>query len=254
MGVLRESERPSTRMTARFVVLAVGLAALGIDSSLCQEMPPFQPWPPPVPSDEHGGAQLPVKRDSATGTRVNVDRPTDAMPKREPLPRQAAATPLLGDVHEQLVSILNSHGQYKRRSYGVPNGFALVVQWDRVECEGLLGTFKQYLTYDCSGHSHPTHYRVILFIVTDQPFPTPEQAVSYETARAWGVSHGLTNLSGTVATQSYAPGTACYIFAYLFDSGKQTDGTNLGLSPSDKAQSLNLALWSALRDSPCAAH
>jgi hypothetical protein len=252
MGVLRGSERPSTRRTARFVVLAVGLAALGIDSSLCQEIPRFEPWPPPAPSEEHGGAQLPVKRDSAAGTRVNVDRPTDIAPKPEPS-RPAPTSALLRDVHEALVSVFNSHGQHQRRYYSIPDGFALVVRWDRTECEGLLGWFKQYLTNDCIGYSHITHYRVILFIVTDQPFQPPEQGVTYEAVRAWW-SHGLNDLPRSIAAQSYAPGTACYVYAYVFDPGKQTDGTNLRLLPFDKAQSLNLALWSALRDSPCAAH
>lgn len=247
MGVLRGSERPSTRRAARFVVLAVSLAAFGIDSSLCQEVPQFQPWPPPAPSETRVGPKHTGPRDPAAATRTNVASPTD-----KPLPQDGPTLQLLGDVQRSLASALNSDGWSEIKYYGAPGGFAVLARCHRTKFEGWRGYLNELFKGEPGPYSRVTHLRFVLLIVTDTPPATVEQGVTFNNLTAWH-SRGLLGLPQSIDGQPYAPGTTCYALAYVFDPGQDSSGAPPRLlnNLAGPMQSVNAELWAALGKSPC---
>jgi hypothetical protein len=245
MGVLRESERPSTRMTARFAVLAVGLAALGIDSSLCQEIPRFVPPPPPAASQMLAGPWHPAKRDPGPRpSSEDVLSPTDPAQKLQPTSPHVPQS--LGDIDAWVVHNLSNYGCTERRYYGVPGGFAVVMRCDPVACPTIWEKVKEFFLFDC--HERRTHSRVVLLLVTEAPpEPQPRAATFQEVNEQW-FSRGQPALPMSVAQQPYGAGVVCTTLAYVFDLGNHRLLTDVEV----REQDVNAVLWLALEKTPCA--
>ena len=143
------------------------------------------PWPPPTPT-------------------------TQAVLDRTLLARNAAT---LGDVAERLTTALAGLGYSERSFYRAPGGFALATRLEQIEFNGTpkaeplrwsaglppreifsLGGFIDALFSAPEGH-----YRVIVFVVNDQPFSATGAAVSQSEALAW-LQGGLNRLPESIAT------------------------------------------------------
>jgi hypothetical protein len=152
------------------------------------EFPVF-PWPPPQPT-----------------TRTVLERPL-----------VAGSAITLGEVADRLTAALGSQGYSEHSFYAVPGGFALATRLEQIEFDGTpkpeplrwssalpprelfsLADFVRALFTAPVGH-----YRVIVFIVNDQPFAASGETVSGDEALAW-VGAGLNRLPDSIAAAPFA--------------------------------------------------
>lgn len=143
----------------------------------------------------------------------------------------------LRDVDQKLKDALESN-EYARVSYfAVPNGFAMVTQlehintdgtsrvadrWKSVDEVGTLGEFSLGNYLKALFTANPGYYRVIIFVVTSQPFTQSNTSLSSEKAQAW-LSEGLDRLPQPIAnikfTEKYKATALIYEFR-KFESEK----------------------------------
>lgn len=142
----------------------------------------------------------------------------------------------LGDVNERLCKALDD-SKYGQRSYfQVPNGFALVTQFEQYKADGTLmpeadrwkdypipndtdwgDTFRRFF----SGFTG--HFRVFVFIVTDQPFSMDtNRVVSEKEGKAW-LQSGYGSLPQEIAAQVYAVRHRATVLVYEFESKSSTN-------------------------------
>jgi hypothetical protein len=215
------------------------------------ESPPTSASPPAGSNYNYPHLDWPPPKSSAS---TNV--PSAAL--RKP---QGEVT-YLRDVDQKLRDVLDSN-EYTRTSYfAVPNGFAIVTQLEHINADGTsrvadrwravdevksLGDFSlgNYLT--ALFRANPGYYRVIIFVVTSQPFTQSNESLSSEKAEAW-LSEGLDRLPDPIAnikfTEEYKATALIYEFR-KFESQK-----NAAISaPSKLSGRLHLErakLWGSL--------
>ena len=143
------------------------------------------PWPPPAPTTQTVLNRTLLVRDAVT----------------------------LGDVAERLTTALEGLGYSEHSFYRAPGGFVLATRLEQIEFDGTpkaeplrwsavlpprevfsLGSFIDALFSAPEGH-----YRVIVFVVNDQPFATAARAASQDEALAW-LRGGLNRLPDSIAT------------------------------------------------------
>lgn len=162
---------------------------------------PFFPWPPPKPT-----TQMVLERTLVAGAATS-----------------------LGEVADRLTTALGNLGYSEHGFYAVPGGFALATRLEQIEFDGTpkpeplrwssalpprelfsLSDFVRALFAAPVGH-----YRVIVFVVNDQPFAASGEPVSGEEALAW-VGAGLNRLPESIAARPFGERHAGTAMIYQF--------------------------------------
>lgn len=165
-----------------------------------QQTPAF-PWPPPRPT-----------------VRTVLDRGA-----------VFADAASLGAVADRLSGALRAAGYESPAFYSAPGGYAMVARLEQIEADGTpkpvpmrwsaalpqrevfsLGDYFRALFSAPEGH-----YRVVVFIVSDQPFATTAAAASREQAAAW-LHGGLNALPAAIADLPLDARHACTALIYQF--------------------------------------
>jgi hypothetical protein len=181
------------------------------------EIPPRFPWPPPLASAE---------------TMI----PRNWLSTRE--------APQLALVAHRLELALNE-AKYRRWSYSsVPNGFALVSQMEQINSDGTPSpeparwstglpsvanmTLLEFIK--ALANAQPGYYRVIVFIITNQPWSrTGEKPTRGETER-W-LAQGFNWLPPSIGELTYGPDYRTTALVYEFKKvSKDTDAALLNPS------------------------
>lgn len=195
--------------------------------------PPEFPWPPPEPT-----SSVSLKRDLL-----------------------ANGNGKLGDVADHMVSALAEVGYSEKSFYAVPGGFALVTRLEQIEPDGTplpepgrwsqapppskifsLGAFFGSLFNAPVGN-----YRVIAFIVTDQPFVTDGE-VSAEEMEGF-LAGGLSWLPEVIRARDFTAGHVGTALIYQFrKAGLYGDPVlNPDGAPTAQAQLDRTGIFSSLR-------
>jgi hypothetical protein len=196
---------------------------------------PEFPWPPPKPS---AFAKIPrsllVKGESQTK---------------------------LGDVADRLENAFNLAGYGEKTWYAVPEGFALASRLEQFNADGtpkndpdrwsakikapaifgLKDAIQAFFT------PQEGRYRIIVFIVTNQPFSAADKETSADEARGW-VQKGAHNLPQAIREMDYTPEHFCEALIYEFDQSTR-DNPAVYKAPSELQGETHLRkarIWSAL--------
>jgi hypothetical protein len=198
-----------------------------------EEMPHF-PWPPPAASA------------------------SEVIPNALLNRRRAVSS--FSDVDALLSRALDHNGYVEKSYYPVPHGFALVTRFEQIDKNGKskkppdrwsVGrppqfefTLLSYLTALLTAKSG--FYRVIVFVVTSEPFSQRENRVTSDEAVRW-LREGFNVLPVSVGVQPYTQDVQCTALIYEFQT---SSGTGPGLvQPSHLGAATHLqqsGLWGAL--------
>lgn len=209
--------------------------SLAFTDSSESNVPVFQ-WPPPRPS-----------------ARANL--PDSLWAPQHPKAR-------LADVAEFLEEAFERAGYGTRSFYSVPKGFALVAQLERIESDGSpfaedrrwstdiasgrlfsLSTYLQALFTAPEGR-----FRIIVFVVTNEPFSHTGDRVSFKVAKDW-LWHGTNKLPPSVGIARYTEDYFCTALIYEFVVSKQPDRAHVS-DPSSVPARVHLQksrIWEYLR-------
>jgi len=196
------------------------------------EVPAF-PWPPPRAS---ASAVIPAAF----------------------IPSSGIADPTLGDVAEQIRAALDTGGYVERSYFAAPGGFAMVTRLERIDADGTpkhderwsveaqplqsfsLGAYLRALFTAPAGY-----YRIIVFVVSSQPFAQSAERVSRSDALAW-LHEGLNQLPDSVGGAAYSERHAVTALIYQFEQpGRQEALLVLQGSPSAREHLERAKLWDA---------
>ena len=138
-------------------------------------------------------------------------------------------TPVLGDVDEALDSAFRLAGYVEKSYYSVPNGFAMASALEQINQDGTAKkpadrwsvkvaplrkwSLRAYL--ESLLKASPGHYRVIVFVVTSEPFAESNTKLTECDVRSWK-SSGLDRLPADIASRPYSPAHACIALIYEF--------------------------------------
>ena len=167
-----------------------------------EEVPEF-PWPPPKAS-----ASDTIPRELLVGN---------------------AAHPLLGTAARAIESAFQQAGYGEKSYYSVPGGFAMASRMEQMNQDGSskgsadrwslevprMSTFSLSLYLTALFRGRPGYYRVIVFVVTSQPFSQSSAKITSEEAGVW-ISSGLNKLPEKMANQEYSPAHTCTALIYEF--------------------------------------
>ena len=165
---------------------------------------PAFPWPPPRASARH---VVPWK------FLRNPEGPT-----------------LLRDVSARLEQAFDSAGYSDRSWYSVPNGFALVSQLEQFRADGTPldgparwavkvtpGPILNFSDYVRALFTAPRgHYRVIAFVVTDQPFTQARRELNREEAEEL-IRGGVDRLPSFIGEREYTQDFNCTAMIYEYE-------------------------------------
>ena len=176
------------------------------------QMPAFA-WPPPAVSS------MQVLRREWLATTI-VSQGGASVTKRR--------TVTLGDLDLTLTKALNTAGYATRSYYRVPGGYAVATQLERFGDDGKPASgpsrwvlVEKLLTFNLGSivralfDTEPGRFRVIVFVVTSEPFDARRPAPSTQTAMDW-LSGGFNVLPQDVAGIAYSTGIACTALIYEF--------------------------------------
>lgn len=191
------------------------------------DMPAF-PWPPPLASAE---TMIPQNWLATTG----ADR--------------------LADVAYRLERALKA-AKYPRWSYStVPHGFALVSQMEQIQANGTPSPEPARWSTDLPwvanmtllefikalANAQPAYYRVIVFIVTDQPWSRTGKRPTGEEAERW-LPEGFNWLPRSIGELTYGPDYRTTALVYEFKKiSRDTAATFLERSPTSADDHLKKA-------------
>jgi hypothetical protein len=166
-----------------------------------QPLPDF-PWPPPP------------------ATRLVLPRP--AIVGRPGVASQA-------DVADVLVEALEQRGYLERGFFRVPDGFALATKLERIDDEGepapeasrwaqgnVPAEFSLSAILKRLAGVPPGRFRVLVFIVTPEPFGSSGQPVSGDVAEGW-VTTGFNQLPREFRQVPVDADTACTVLVFEFE-------------------------------------
>lgn len=158
----------------------------------------------------------------------------------------------LGDVAERLAGALHAAGYESPAYYSAPGGYAMVARLEQIEPDGTpkpvpmrwsaelprrevftLGDYFRALFEAPQGH-----YRVIVFVVSDQPFTTARGGASHAEAEAW-LHGGLNVLPAAIAALPLDPQHICTALIYQFRK-QGFQGEPVGVLDGAPAASLQL--------------
>ena len=196
---------------------------------------PLFPWPPPRPS---AFAKIPPK------LLVKGEGQTN-----------------LGDVADRIENAFQQAGYGEKTWYAVPGGFALASRLEQFnpdgtsknepdrwsakikapEIFGLKDVMRALFT------AQSGRYRIIVFIVTTQPFSAADKTVSADEASKW-VQQGAFTLPQAIRNLDYTPEYYCEALIYEFDQSSR-DNPAIFKVPSELQGETHLKkakIWSAL--------
>ena len=161
----------------------------------------------------------------------------------------------LADVADRLERALTA-AKYRSWSYSsVPNGFALVSQMEQIASDGTPSPEPARWSTDMPSVTHmtllefikalanarPGYYRVIVFIVTNQPWSRTGEKPSGEEAEQW-LAKGFSWLPPYIGDLTYRPDYRTTALVYEFKKvSKDADATFLKSSPTSADDHLNKA-------------
>ena len=133
----------------------------------------------------------------------------------------------LGEVASDLQSAFDRAGYVEKSYYGVPEGFAVVSRLEQIDADGRpfpgnarwqiadygpfsLSTYIQRLFAVDEGH-----FRVVVFIVTSEPFAASNAAVDVKLAEDWLLS-GDNLLPPSIGSLKVSNDVACTALVYEF--------------------------------------
>lgn len=201
---------------------------------------PVQPAPPPPPPPPPSPVLPPP---SANGG----DRPVaSALPDFPwPPPRYSAfevlardwlapgADARLGAAAARLEAAFDAAGYVERSYYRVPGGFALASRAEQIHADASPYPAPERWSVDPEGagrsfadrlralfNAPPGHYRVIVFVVTDQDFAAAPRSAPEAEARAW-VSGGGLRLPSAIAAQPFT--AAHYASALIYEFERRSE-------------------------------
>jgi hypothetical protein len=198
--------------------------------------PPF-PWPPPAASARTVLPPLFLQYSSPTRT--------------------------LGDIDALLSSALDATGYGEKGYYSVPGGFALATRLEQISSDGrsipppdrfspsaVVPKFWSIDYLKALFTAASGHFRVIVFVVTDQAFTEGPTPPSQDTAQNW--PNGGTNiLPPAIASAKQSKYVAVTALIYEFESANDVGSRQLKLLiPGGLDATIHLrmsGLWSALR-------
>jgi hypothetical protein len=171
-------------------------------------MPQF-PWPPPRASAEF---QLPRKwLPGGPGLR-------------------------LSNVADALTEALSSAGFPRWSHLAVPGGFALVCQMEQIRADGVpspaparwstrlppAARLNVLEFIKALANAQPGHYRVIVFVTSDQPWQRSAASPTGRQAELW-LSEGMSDLPPEVGRQDYGEAHRTTALIYEFVKASQND-------------------------------
>lgn len=172
------------------------------------------PWPPPQPSG------LQVLSTSLLATALKV---ADAS-------KLAASGKTLRDLNRALTDALDQVDYTDRSYFTVPGGYALVTRLESIEPDGTPKAGSERWALESPGaasfslsdylarlfSAKPGLYRVIVFVITQQPFKATGKPPTAEEAKIW-LSSGYNVLPPQVAGLPYTDEVACTALIYEFE-------------------------------------
>jgi hypothetical protein len=166
--------------------------------------------------------------------------------------------PLLRDADSALSSAFRRCGYGEKTYYAVRGGFAMASRIEQINTDGTPSTnrwsievipvqrFSLNAYIAALFRARPGHYRVIVFVLTMQPFEQKSTKVTSEEASKW-VSGGLNKLPKEIGDRDYSADYTCTALIYEF---KQIGGGEAEfVDPSGMPGRTHLersGLWTAL--------
>lgn len=203
------NQRPVTIVAVALIYLTLASCGGGIPTGSpgtksakppALNKPPAFPWPPPAASAE----------------------------EIVPLSAYHAFLHTLADVDFVLSNAFRTNGYVEKSYYAVPGGFALVTRLEQINIDGTSKrlpsrwstappTPEFSLAYYLSAlfTAIPGYYRVIVFVVSNEPFIQTERRAGPEEALRW-LRAGLNVLPESIGSQSYA-NAVCTALIYEFE-------------------------------------
>ena len=228
--------------------------------------PPAAPAPSPTAPQLPPAASAPPPTAPSPPTGGPVPAPTPQGPTRPlawwfPWPPPAASASLtipltrllpdagkrdlqrsyrLGDVDEALRDALTQAGHVEASYYGVPQGFALVtriesiladgkpkpgdLRWNVDAPAGQVFSLSSY--FSALFTAPPGRYRVVVFIVTPEPFSAVDSTVTRDQAARW-LRLGANRLPPEYYYGLIPSGTTCTAMIYEFEKPNSTSSARL---------------------------
>ena len=197
--------------------------------------PPSQAAPPPPPPPPMPPSR-PVER-IASEVRI----PMFPWPAPDPSARDtveramlehAGALQNLGDVDRVLSQALDATGYSSKSYFGVPHGFALATQIERIFPDGTPADVDRFdiaskamLRFSLAEYlralftARPGSFRVIVFMVTDAVIAGSGISATEEEATAW-LKAGAASLPASIRDLPFGPEMACTAMIYQFERGE----------------------------------
>jgi len=136
----------------------------------------------------------------------------------------------LGDVALDLENAFQKAGYGERSYYSAPEGFALVSRLEQIypdgsskeESERWYGDYCPPRVFNLTSYlkalfkANPGHYRIIVFIVTSQPFNQTNSTVNRKQAMAW-LNGGLDKLPPLIAKIQITSDYKCEALIYEWE-------------------------------------
>lgn len=202
-----------------------------MSASAAMAAPPPPPPPPPAPSappPATGSAASPADPSKPKGFPWPPPDPTSRASLDHAM-LQNTADPSLGGAARKLQAALESVGYVERSYYPVPGGFALVTRLEQIDPKGkpVAEPDRWSMTTAPRKLFSPAdflrvlftapegNYRVIAFVVSDQPFRTTDTTVSAQDAEDW-LDEGLDRLPPALARQAFTDDHGCTALVYQF--------------------------------------
>ena len=184
--------------------------------------PPAFPWPPPIPS-----ARLVIARETF------------------------AQDATFGQFSIHLESALNATGYAEMSYYGVPHGIAVVTRLEHIHPDGHPFDGPERWLVDDKYLRHFSlidyverlfavdegYYRIVVFIVTDQPFTSTNRSITSTEAGLW-LADGLNTLPASLGEQPLSSVDRCTALIYEFEKSHGESAHLLIPSPMEARQHL----------------
>ena len=168
------------------------------------------------------------------------------------------SAPTFGHVKARLGDALDAAGYYQRSLFGVPNGFAMVTQLERIDNDGVPAGSGRWQVAETSTvfslvdylkrllYAEPGRYRLVVLIVSDTPFAANGGYLTAGEA-ADLASKGVNTLPQNVADQRYSLRHNCTALIYEFRKVPDAPPEFVAPSPLQGREHLVRAkIWSAL--------
>jgi hypothetical protein len=147
-----------------------------------------------------------------------------------------AGPPSLGEIADQIGKALDSARYFERSFFAVPGGFAMVTRLEQINSDGTSKAESERWVTDLPSWgkfslpeylralftARPGYYRIIVFIVSPEPFAQTSNRISEEEAIAW-LTEGANKLPVNLARLKFTDEYSCTALIYEFSKAQQQD-------------------------------